>query len=131
MDANPRALTMIPVGAEVSTNITMSNADLKISDIQRTFYELPEKEEYDVEHLELLSSFADSRGLSWATLLESERILIVSEAGVGKTYESQREQRRLWDEGQSAFFVELAVLATDPLEAQFSGEQKRRFQSWL
>jgi hypothetical protein len=48
--------------------------------------------------------------LGWAkdigreALLESQRILIVSEAGAGKTYECQTQQQILWHKGEPAFF---------------------------
>jgi len=99
-------------------------------DIQRTFFDLPTDENSNIDQAEFLANFSREGRLTWHQLLESERILIVSEAGVGKSYECQRQQRQLWDEGESAFFVELAVLATDSLESQFSVEEKDRFDSW-
>ena len=100
-------------------------------DIHRTFFDLPADESSDIDQAEFLANFSNEGRLTWEQLLESDRVLIVSEAGVGKSYECQLKQRQLWDEGESAFFVELAVLATDPLESQFSIEEKRRFDSWL
>ncbi|MHB1059739.1 MAG: hypothetical protein ACYC0F_17840 [Rhodanobacter sp.] len=99
--------------------------------IHRTFFDLPADESSDIDQAEFLANFSREGRLTWAQLLESDRVLIVSEAGVGKSYECQRQQRQLWDEGESAFFVELAVLATDPLDSQFSVEEKYRFESWL
>lgn len=102
----------------------------KTKHIDRTFFDLPTDEETQIETAELLADLAIGGRTDWLTLLESERVLIVSEAGMGKTYECQRQQQRLWDEGRSAFFVELATLATDPLERQFSAEEKQRFDNW-
>lgn len=99
-------------------------------DLDRTFFDLPTDENTQIETAELLADLAIGGRTSWSTLLESERVLIVSEAGMGKTYECQRQQQRLWEEGRSAFFVELATLATDPLERQFSAEEKQRFDNW-
>ncbi|GAA0888894.1 hypothetical protein [Rhodanobacter soli] len=101
------------------------------SNIHRTFFDLPTDESSDIDQVEFLANFSSEGRLTWAQLLESDRVLIVSEAGVGKSYECQRQQQQLWHEGESAFFVELAVLATDPLESQFSAEEKCRFDSWL
>mgnify|MGYP003707202597 CR=1 FL=1 len=102
-----------------------------IPDVHRTFFDLPADESSDIDQAELLANFSSEGRLTWTQLLESDRVLIVSEAGVGKSYECQRQQRQLWDDGESAFFVELAVLATDPLENQFSAEEKYRFDGWL
>ncbi|WP_054657482.1 ATP-binding protein [Stenotrophomonas pictorum] len=99
-------------------------------ELNRTFFDLPTDENTQIETAELLADLAIGGRADWSTLLDSERILIVSEAGMGKTYECQRQQQRLWEEGRSAFFVELATLATDPLERQFSTEERQRFDNW-
>jgi hypothetical protein len=99
-------------------------------DLDRTFFDLPTDENTHIETAEFLADLAIGGRTDWSTLLESERALIVSEAGMGKTYECQRQQQKLWEEGRSAFFVELAGLATDPLERQFSAEEKQRFDNW-
>lgn len=99
-------------------------------ELNRTFFDLPTDENTQIETAELLADLAIGGRTGWSTLLGSERILIVSEAGMGKTYECQRQQQRLWEEGRSAFFLELAMLATAPLEGQFSAEEKQRFDNW-
>lgn len=99
-------------------------------DLERTFFDLPPDENTQIETAEFLADLAIGHKMNWSTLLESERVLIVSEAGMGKTYECQRQQQNLWEKGRSAFFVELAGLATDPLERQFSTEEKQRFDNW-
>ena len=99
-------------------------------ELNRAFFDLPTDENTQIETAEMLADLAIGGRIGWSTLLDSERILIVSEAGMGKTYECQCQQQRLWEEGRSAFFVELATLATDPLERQFSAEEKQRFDSW-
>jgi len=102
----------------------------KAQDLDRTFFDLPTDENSNIETAEFLANLAISGKTTWPVLLESERVLIVSEAGMGKTYECQRQQKKLWEEGRSAFFVELAGLATDSLERQFSTEEKQRFDDW-
>lgn len=100
-------------------------------DLDRNFFDLPTDENTLIETAEFLADFATGGRIDWSTLLESERVLIVSEAGMGKTYECQRRQQKLWQEGRSAFFVELAGLATDPLERQFSTEERQCFDNWM
>lgn len=99
-------------------------------ELNRTFFDLPTDESTQIETAELLADLAIGGRTGWSTLLESERVLIISEAGMGKTYECQRQQQSLWEEGRSTFFVELATLATDPLERQFSAEEQQRFDNW-
>lgn len=99
-------------------------------DLDRTFFDLPTDENTQIETTEFLADLAIGRRIDWPTLLESERVLVVSEAGMGKTYECQRQQEKLWEEGRAAFFVELAGLAADSLERQFSTEEKQRFDNW-
>lgn len=69
-------------------------------------------------------------GLGWDDLLQSQRILIVAEAGAGKTHECQTQQKALWDEGQAAFFVELSELSRNPLPDLLSLEERARFIAW-
>lgn len=97
---------------------------------ERTFFDLPTDEKSNIETAEFLANFRFGSKTGWSELLESERVLIVSEAGMGKTYECQRQQRKLWDDGRPSFFLELAVLATDPLKRQFSAEEQSRFDAW-
>lgn len=101
-----------------------------VQDLDRTFLDLPTDESVPFETAEFLAELATGRRMDWPALLESERVLIVSEAGMGKTFECQHQQQKLWAEGRSAFFVELAELARDPLERQFSPEERQRFDNW-
>lgn len=96
----------------------------------RTFFDLPSDEQHDVETSEFLARFSRGRSIDWPALLQSDRILIVSEAGMGKSYECRREQKRLWLGGEAAFFIELADLATGPFENSLSPQELSRFHGW-
>jgi hypothetical protein len=63
--------------------------------------------------------------------LQSKRILIVSEAGAGKTYECRDQSKRLSNTGTPAFFVELSSLATVDLRDLFDFEEEARLDGWL
>ncbi|MBV6811870.1 hypothetical protein KWH19_19380 [Xanthomonas campestris pv. pennamericanum] len=88
--------------------------------IARSFFDLPDDKVESMETAEFLANFAGGRKNDWATLLESDRVLIVSEAGMGKTFECQRMRETLWNDGHAAFFVELSTLAAHSLEHGFS-----------
>ena len=98
--------------------------------VVRSFFDLPEDHASGMETAEFLADFPLGRKIDWSVLLESNRVLIVSEAGMGKTFECRRTQERLWDQGQSAFFVELANLTDGPLETIISPEEVERFDDW-
>ncbi|WP_157476627.1 hypothetical protein [Lysobacter sp. Root690] len=98
--------------------------------VVRTFFDLPKDAASDMESAEFLAGFPSGRVLEWSALLESDRVLIISEAGMGKTFECQRARRRLWEEGQAAFYIELSTLVTDSIEDRFDNEEKKRFAGW-
>jgi hypothetical protein len=69
--------------------------------------------------------------LTWEELLLSKRVLIVSEAGAGKTYECRRSQQVLWQAGEPAFFLELATLSGSSVREMLTLEEEQRFDQWL
>jgi len=66
----------------------------------------------------------------WKDLLACRRILIVSEAGAGKTFECRQRQKIMWGDGEAAFFVELSQLAVCGLEELLSVDEKARLDAW-
>jgi hypothetical protein len=99
--------------------------------IQRSFCDLSDAEAADIETISQLSG-ANWRGsFGWEELLRSQRILIVSEAGAGKTYECRTQQQLLWYAGDAAFFLELATLATSSVRDMLSAEEEKRLDEWL
>lgn len=70
--------------------------------IQRTFRDLSDAEVADIEKASLLARAGFRGSLGWEDLLRSERVLIVSEAGVGKTHETKAQRDRLWAAGEDA-----------------------------
>ena len=99
--------------------------------IERTFQDIPDGKIEDADQHEFLVSLGWSRGISWNDLLRSKRILIVSEAGAGKTHECQEQSKRLSNAGEPAFFVELSSLATVDLRDLFDSEEAERLDSWI
>jgi hypothetical protein len=81
--------------------------------INRQFKDIPKGGLKGSDQQSLLVSLGWSKALTWEKLLESQRILIISEAGAGKTYKCQEMAKRLWADGEPAFFIELATLADD------------------
>lgn len=70
------------------------------------------------------------RRREWKELLKYRRILIISEAGAGKTFECQQQQKLLWADGEAAFFVELSQLSMNKLDDLLSPEEYARLVKW-
>lgn len=102
-----------------------------IARIKRTFSDISNEALNDTERAQIFAQLGVSGTLEWETLLKSPRILIVSEAGSGKTYECQQEQQRLWAQEEAAFYLELAQLALGDLRTQLSSDEENRFDRWL
>jgi hypothetical protein len=98
--------------------------------IQRLFRDLSDAEVADIEKASQLARVGWTGSFGWEELLRSQRILIVSEAGAGKTYECRTQQERLWNAGEAAFFLDLATLATGSVRDMLSVEEEWRFDEW-
>jgi hypothetical protein len=59
------------------------------------------------------------------------RVVILAEAGTGKTHELRETARRLRREGKAAFFCRIEWLATDSLENALSEGNIEEVRSWL
>ena len=99
--------------------------------IERTFQDIPEGKVGEADKQSFLVSLGWSRGTTWTDLLRSMRVLIISEAGAGKTYECRERARRLWDAGEPAFFVELTGLGQRDLRSLLGDEEESRLDAWL
>jgi hypothetical protein len=99
--------------------------------INRTFRELTDKETRDPRRLSYLGRGSSSSTFGWEELLKSWRILIVSEAGAGKTHECRARRDILWDAGEPAFYFDLATLVGTPVREMLSAQEEERFDAWL
>jgi phage host-nuclease inhibitor protein Gam len=70
-------------------------------------------------------------GFGWDELLRSQRVLIISEAGAGKTFECRAQQEKLFAAGQPAFFLELATLAGNPVRDMLLRNEEDRLETWF
>lgn len=99
------------------------------SGISRSFRDLSDKDFAEVENASRWAGWGLA-GFKWDDVLKARRILIVSEAGAGKTYECKACQKRLWDSGEPAFFLELAILADKEVGAMLTPAEQARFDQW-
>jgi hypothetical protein len=99
--------------------------------ISRIFQNIPDGKINEADQQAFLLSLGWSRGITWDNLLKSRRVLVISEAGAGKTYECRAQMRRLWEAGEAAFFVELATLATEGFRGLLDEDEEARLDTWL
>lgn len=99
--------------------------------IRRTFCDLSQEEIANIEQASMLARMGWSGAFGWDELLKSQRVLIISEAGAGKTYECRAQQQALWDEGEPAFYLDLAQLARNDLRELLSENEEARLDAWL
>ncbi|WP_310448072.1 hypothetical protein [Thiobacillus sp.] len=89
--------------------------------------------ETELDEPEVLASLNDHDYLSpirWPELLQHPRVLLLAEAGSGKTREMQEQAKRLVGDGKHAFFVPLESLDQSGLSDLLSPEDEHRFASW-
>ena len=101
-------------------------------DLQRRFRELSDSESEDAENLLSWSGSGFGSDIGWSELLQYARVILLAEAGSGKTAEMREQTNRLTGEGRFAFFIPLESLGqvqgqvTDPLSAS----EANRFDQW-
>jgi hypothetical protein len=96
-------------------------------ELHRTFRELLRNEDQG-DNAGALS--LGNATLTLPTLLNERRVVILSEAGSGKTEEIREAARRLRAQGKAAFFLRLEHVAID-FEMAFEEGTLKEFQAWL
>jgi len=99
-------------------------------DLSRRFRDLTSKELEEPELLVALSERDFAAPDGWAQIFTSVRVLLLAEAGSGKTYEMRAQARRLQAEGKYAFLVPLESLGRGRLADLLSAEEERSFDNW-
>jgi len=101
----------------------------KYIELHRTFYDLPKQanESDDIDFSQWLP--ADKR-LCWPDLIKEYRLVILSEAGSGKTSEIRNSASTLRKQGKAAFFLRLEHVSKD-FEDAFEVGTHEAFTAWL
>lgn len=82
-------------------------------ELNRTFVPISKDHTFNEDEYDLSHIFGLSETKKWSDLLELSRVIILAEAGAGKTDEVKAIARRLHDEGKAAFFFRLEHLGSD------------------
>ena len=101
----------------------------KFIDLERRFHEPTDREVDDPEDLAAWSEYLP-RSTGWPELLEHNRVVLLAEAGAGKTEEMRQQAKRLVEEGKFAFFVALEELDREPIDDILATEDEKRFEEW-
>ena len=107
----------------------------KFIDLDRRFREPTDEELGDMGRFGFLRSYDFQPGVfGWPKLLKYSRVILLAEAGSGKTREMQEQAKKLTKEGLFAFFAELALLNakgladSSPLESK--NVLRERLRKW-
>jgi len=99
-------------------------------DLSRRFRDLGKDELEAPELLALMNDRSYMPSTGWTELLQCPRVLLLAEAGSGKTVEMQEQVRRLVAEDKPAFFVPLESLDREPLTEVMSPDEERALEVW-
>jgi hypothetical protein len=108
--------------------MTIFDSPYKFIDLHRTFHELLE-ESHENGDVDINRAFIGI-SLNWPDLINEYRLIILSEAGSGKTEEIRNAASTLREQGKSAFFLRLEHVSTD-FEEAFEVGSYEAFQEWL
>lgn len=100
-------------------------------DLDRKFNRVTNREGYDSD-ISDFSLFSGVDTKSWEQLYESSRVIILAEAGAGKTEEIRNQASKLKSCGEYSFFLRLEDINSDFRSAfELDGGDEGEFNSWL
>lgn len=111
------------------TSVFPSKSSDEYIDLHRTFHKLPQNSGKN-DYLESTSAFHFGELFHWDDLIKEYRLVILSEAGSGKTAEIKNITLTLRQEGKSAFFLRLENISSD-FEDAFEVGTYDDFEKWL
>ena len=100
-------------------------------DLGRRFCALTESEfEDDGERLFEWADTGFGPDIGWPELLEHSRVVLLAQAGAGKSEEMREQEGRLVRENKFAFYIPLERLDGTPVAETLSVEQEERLEQW-
>lgn len=109
--------------------ISTFDSSYEFIELQRTFHELS-KHSNENDEIDISRTFGIGERLRWPNLIKEYRLIILSEAGSGKTSEIRNIARKLREEGKPAFFLRLEHIPRD-FEDAFEEGTYEAFEEWL
>ena len=99
-------------------------------DLDRQFVDLTAVELDDTERLVHLSAHEYGPSTGWGNLLQHARVILLADAGAGKTREMQEQATRLVHQNRFAFFFPLELLDTPAVGELLSTDEENRLTAW-
>lgn len=97
----------------------------------RSFIAVPEAYQHDDLPLDdVRESLVRGKRIQWPNLLTQHRVIILAEAGAGKTFELRATANRLGVDGKRAFFIRIEDIDVD-FEDSFEVGTSQDFKDWL
>ncbi len=109
--------------------ITTFDSSYEFIELHRTFYELS-KHSSENDDEDISRALGIGGRLIWSNLIKEYRLIILSEAGSGKTYEIRNVAHTLREQGKPAFFLRLEHIPRD-FEDAFEVGTYEAFEEWL
>ncbi len=97
-------------------------------DFNRYFFHLKEDDKSSLDEHTQWNSYEGS--FKWSDLLKKKRVVLLAEAGCGKTEEFRAATNKLNSEGDAAFFLRIEDLADDGMEASLDCNAIEKFNTW-
>lgn len=99
--------------------------------LQRTFQMLdPSKSPDEIAVESYTRLFSKRQGIDWEELLRHRLVVVLAEAGSGKTYEFKYQADSLFNSGVPAFFIPLERLSSQPLEELLTSSELAAYREW-
>lgn len=104
----------------------------KYVELTREFIEI-DPDQHDLDELRELVSYGGFYGsaATWEELWQSQAVVILAEAGAGKTTELKSQADQLEKSGKAAFFLPIEELADGDLDKALRIGDEDRFDEWL
>ena len=109
--------------------MTISNTDYVFIELNRTFKELP-KNAQESDDMDFGWEYGIGESLRWDDLIKEYRVIILSEAGSGKTTEICHVARTLREQNKQAFFLRLEHVSRN-FNVAFAVGTHKTFEKWL
>lgn len=106
-----------------------NEASYEFIELHRTFHDLP-KDAQENDELDIRRKLGIGEPLGWTALIKEYRVIILSEAGSGKTTEIHNIARTLREQNKQAFFLRLENILGD-FEDAFEVGTYEEFKEWL
>ncbi len=103
---------------------------MEFVELERRFRRLTDADLEDTERFTYWDQQGLGPGIAWPELLEHDRVVLLAEAGAGKTDEMKERARRLVEEGRFAFFLRLEFLDKEPTSDILSSDEVESFKAW-